>query len=265
MTIYRFRDILQSDQLALGTFLFEFASPGIGQILKHAGAQFVYVDMEHSGFSFETVKSLLRNLHDAGLASLVRPPSAEYHHVARALDMGAQGVVPPMMNAALAREVAKHVRYPPLGHRGAIFAGTHDDFEPGSAADKMTKANDKACFIALIETRQGVQDMEELAKMSGVDGFFVGHFDLSCDLGIPAQFDHPKFLEAFDHIVSVARAHGKQVGRLVASAEEGAALHARGLNLLLYSGDAWLLQNALAEGIRSIRKLASKSAKKSGR
>ena len=257
MTQHDFRGILDRGELALGTFLFEFTSPGIGPILSHAGAQFAYVDMEHSGFSFETLKAILRSLHGAGIASLVRPPSGEYHHVARALDAGAQAIVPPMMDAALARTVISHMKYPPMGHRGAIFAGTHDDFEPGAPAGKMEAANRKTCFIALIESIQGVSDMEELAAMPGLDGFFVGHFDLSCALGVPGQFDHPTFLEAFEQVVAVARAAGKPVGRMAGTIEEAARLHALGLSLLLYSGDAWLLQNALAAGIRGIRERAA--------
>ena len=71
-----FHELTQSRQLKLGTYIGEFATPGIGQILKASGCEYAFVDMEHSGFTFETVKAVLRNLHDAGIATAVRPPSA---------------------------------------------------------------------------------------------------------------------------------------------------------------------------------------------
>ena len=75
----------------LGHFVVEFVTPGIGHILKSAGCDFVFFDMEHSGFGFETVKSALRYFEAAGLPAIVRVPSRDYHHIARAMDMGAEG------------------------------------------------------------------------------------------------------------------------------------------------------------------------------
>ena len=109
-------------------YLGEFATSGIGQILKSAGVDFCFVDMEHSGFTFETVKCTLRHLHDAGVATMVRPPSTQYTHVARACDVGAQGLIPPMMTAQQARQVASFIKYPPHGGRGVAFPIAHDGY-----------------------------------------------------------------------------------------------------------------------------------------
>jgi 4-hydroxy-2-oxoheptanedioate aldolase len=100
MTNKSFRDFTQHRDLKLGTLILEFVSPAIGKITKSAGRDFDMIDMEHTGFSFETVKTALRYAHDAGIASLVRPPSKRADHIARACDMGAQGVLPPMLGSA---------------------------------------------------------------------------------------------------------------------------------------------------------------------
>ena len=84
----------------LGHFIVEFATPGIGHILKSAGCDFVLFDLEHSGFGFETVKSAMRYFEAADLPAIVRVPSREYHHIARAMDMGAEGLMLPMVGNA---------------------------------------------------------------------------------------------------------------------------------------------------------------------
>src|SRR5262245_66510432 len=88
----------------LGHFIIEFATPGIGYILKQAGCDFALFDLEHSGFGFETVKSATRYFEAAGLPAIVRVPSKEYHHIARACDAGAEGIMIPMVSTAAAAD-----------------------------------------------------------------------------------------------------------------------------------------------------------------
>src|SRR5262249_11489632 len=105
-----------------GHFIVEFATPGIGHILKNAGCGFVLFDLEHSGFGFETVKSAIRYFEAAGVAPIVRAPSKEYHHIARACDMGAEGVMLPMVGSAKeARHILDCMKYDPLGKRGVAL------------------------------------------------------------------------------------------------------------------------------------------------
>ncbi len=250
------RDVVTGPGLRLGTYLGEFATSGIGQILAPSGVEFVFVDMEHSGFSFETVKSVVTQLRAAGIGSLVRPPSKEYHDISRTLDVGAQGIVPPMMSAPEAERVAKFMKYPPLGGRGVALGIAHDNYEPGPAAEKLEQANKDTVFIALIETAAGLADVEKIAAMDAVDGLLIGHFDLTCSMGINAQFDHPDFKAAVDRIVGAAKANNKKVGRLAATVEEGRALYEAGFEMIMYSGDIWLFQAAMTAGVAELRKLA---------
>ena len=112
----------QSRELKVGHFIVEFATPGIGHMLKNAGCDFVLFDTEHSGFHNETIKSVLRYFEAARLPAIVRVPSKEYHHIARAADMGAEGIMLPMVNdAEEARHVLDCMKYVPDGaaRRGA--------------------------------------------------------------------------------------------------------------------------------------------------
>jgi 2-keto-3-deoxy-L-rhamnonate aldolase RhmA len=238
----------------LGHFIVEFATPGIGHILKSAGCDFVLFDLEHSGFGFETVKSTLRYFEAAQLPAIVRVPSREYHHIARAMDMGAEGLMLPMVgNAAEVHHIINSMKYHPVGKRGVALQVAHDRYRPGSVADKFVASNRRTTLFCQIETEEGVQNAEEMAAIDGVDCLWVGHFDLSVSLGIPGEFDHPKFKQAIERTVTAARKHNKAMGRLVPTVEQGIEINAQGFDFLCYSGDVWVLHNALAEAIGKLR------------
>lgn len=238
----------------LGHFVVEFATPGIGHILKSAGCDFVLFDMEHSGFGFETAKSAIRYMQAAQLPTILRVPSREYHHIARACDMGAEGVMLPMVGtAAEAKRILDCMKYHPEGARGVALQVAHDDYRPGPVKDKLAAANRRTTFFAQIETAEGVRNAAAIAALPGVDCLWVGHFDLSVSLGIPGEFDNPKFARAIAQVVAAADKHGKALGRLVPTVEQGVQLHAMGFDFICYSGDVWVLHNALAEAIGKLR------------
>lgn len=253
-----FREMTRSRALKLGTYIGEFTHPGMAALLKSAGCGFVFLDMEHSGMSFETAKAMLRGLHDAGIATLLRTPSSAGHHISRACDVGAQGVIPPMMGSAgQAQAVIDGLNYPPEGKRGAAFAIAHDDYLPRPVPEAIAHANGKTSFVALIETVEGVENVERIAALPGTDCLWIGHFDLSNSLGIPGAFDDPRFTEAVARVMRAAKAAGKSVGRLVATPEEARARISEGCDFICYSGDVWLYRAALVAGFTAIREGAA--------
>jgi 2-keto-3-deoxy-L-rhamnonate aldolase RhmA len=248
-------------RLKVGHFIVEFATPGIGHIMKSAGCDFVLFDMEHSGFGFETVKSAIRYMQAADLPTIVRVPSRDYHHIARACDMGAEGVMLPMVGSATeAKRIVDSVKYYPQGRRGVALQVAHDDYRAGPVKDKLAAANRRTTLFAQIETAEGVRNADAIAKLDGVDCLWVGHFDLSVSLGVPGEFQHPKFTKAITAVVAAARKHGKALGRLVPTVEQGLQLHAAGFDFICYSGDVWVLHNALAEAVTRLRAGAAPKA-----
>ena len=261
-----FRELQATKQLKVGTYIGEFATPGIGQMLAAAGCQFAFVDMEHSGFGFETVKALLRNLHDAGIASLVRPPSKAVHHIARACDVGAQGIIPPMLETAEeAATLVGQIKYPPHGSRGAAFGIAHDDYRSKPIADAVAGANDRTSCVALIESVDGVSNASAIAAVDGVDCLWLGHLDLSNSLSIPGEFDDDRFKTAVKSVMDAGLASGKNIGRLCGSPDEAATLFAEGCDFILYSGDVWLFTDALSQGVAATReRIGSATAGRKG-
>lgn len=237
-----------------GHFIVEFATPGIGHILKSAGCEFVLFDLEHSGFGFETVKSAMRYFEAAELPTIVRVPSKEYHHIARALDVGAEGVMVPMVGSAEeARHIVNAMKYTPEGGRGVALQVAHDRYRPGSVTEKLTAANRRSTLFCQIETAHGVENAEAIAAVPGVDCLWVGHFDLSASLSVPGQFESKTFLDAIDRVVAAARKHQKSLGRLVPNVETGVDYNNRGFSFICYSGDVWVLHDALAAALSQLR------------
>lgn len=238
----------------IGNFIVEFATPGIGHILKAAGLDFAFFDMEHSGFSFETLKSAIRYFEAARLPVIVRVAAQQNDMLARACDMGAEGLIAPMIStAAQARAMVDSVKYFPQGRRGVGLQMAHDNYRAAPVADALQAANDRTAVICLIETAEGAENVDAIAAVTGVDGLWVGHFDLSVSLGIPGEFAHPRFTSAMARIVAAGKAHGKFLGRLVPDVDTGIAAYRQGFGLVCYSGDVWVLRDGLAAAGKAIR------------
>lgn len=249
------KEMSRTRDVKLGHFIVEFATPGIGHILKAAGCDFAFLDMEHSAFGFETVKSTLRYFEAAGLPAFVRVPSKDRDFIARICDSGAEGVMVPMVGtAAEAEAIVRAMKYFPRGDRGVALSIAHDNFATQPALAAMAAANERTTLFCLIETAEGIDNVDAIAAVDGVDCLWIGHFDLSQSLGIPGQFDHPDFLAAVDKVVAAGRRHNKALGRLVPKVEEGIRLYAQGFDFCCYSGDVWVLRDALGAAIASLRK-----------
>jgi 2-keto-3-deoxy-L-rhamnonate aldolase RhmA len=247
---------LRQGGIALGTMVFEFNTSGIARIAAAAGAEFAVFDMEHSGWSMETVRMLAATSRSADLLPFVRLPATEYHFLARALDAGAMGLMVPMVESeAQARLIVASAKYTPEGRRGAAFGVAHDDYTAGDPLAKMARANAETLLIAQIETAAGVENVERIAAVEGIDVLWIGHNDLSNSLGIPGQFTHPRYLEAVERVLAACRRSGKAPAFMVASVAEGKERLAQGFRCLAYWGDIWLYREALAEGLRGLREI----------
>ena len=240
--------------VALGTMAFEFNTTGLARLAAGAGAEFVVFDQEHTGWSVETIRMLVATSGAADMVPMVRVPTTQYHLIARVLDVGARGIMVPMVESVeQARLIVQSAKYPPVGRRGAAFGVAHDDYSGGDVGEKIRSANAETLLIAQIETVAGVECVEELAAVDGLDVLWIGHFDLTNSMGIPAQFDHPRYLEAVKRVVAACKAHGKAAGIMGGSVAEATAALEQGFRIVAYSGDLWLYQLALREGLTAIR------------
>lgn len=239
---------------AVGTMMFEFQSPGAAQATAMAGADFALFDMEHTGWTFETIKDLVIATRGTAMVPMVRIPATEYHFIARVLDVGAMGVMVPMVESAeQAQLLARCAKYPPLGRRGCAFGIAHDEYAGGDVTAKMQSSNDEVLLIAQIETASGLEQVEQIAAVEGVDVLWIGQFDLSASLGIAGQFQHPTFVAAVERVMAACRAHGKVGAFMTTTHEFGQWVVEKGFRMLAWSGDIWVYQNALRVGLDALR------------
>ena len=152
----------------------------------------------------------------AALPTIVRAPSRRYEDVARICDAGAEGVMLPMVSTVEeAEEIVRSMKYTPRGRRGVVVRSAVDRYTTGPTVEKLAAANERTTLFAQIETADGVRNAEAIAAVDGVDCLWIGHFDLSCSLGVPGEFEHPDFLAAVDRVIAACQNTGKSLGRLV--------------------------------------------------
>jgi 2-keto-3-deoxy-L-rhamnonate aldolase RhmA len=250
---------------AFGPMIMEFFVPGMPAIIDATGADYALFDMEHTGAGLETMKTMVAGCRGLDLAPLVRVPRGEYHFIARALDIGAHGIMVPMVgSAAEAAAIASAAHYPPAGRRGAGFGLAHDDYRTAPPPETMAKAAARTLTIAQIETVEGLNEVEAIAATPGIDVVWLGHFDLSNFMGIPAQFRHPDFIAAARRIANAARGHDKIAGILATDQAWAEEYWGYGYRMLAYGLDHMLFQAALAAGLRDLRGLAAVALPTSG-
>ena len=241
--------------VSIGTFIFEFSTTGIARIAAEAGAEFLVFDMEHTGWSVETIRMLIATTGSTDSLPLVRVPTTEYDFIARVLDMGATGIMVPMVESAeQAQQIVASAKYPPVGRRGAAFGVSHDNYKGGDIVQKINSANSETLLIAQIETATGVRNAREIAAVDGIDVLWIGHFDLSNSLGIPGQFDHPDFCRAVDDVLAACREHNCIPGFMAGDANDGRKLLDQGFRMIACGGDLWVYQTALQQNIAALTK-----------
>jgi len=257
------KEKLLAGKPVFGTFGWEFLVPGLPQIVKVAGAEFLLMDMEHSGADYEAIKTQAQLCRGLDLVPMARVPANQYTFIARALDVGCMGIMAPMVSSAEEAEfIVSCTRYPPVGRRGAAFGFAHDDYEGGSVADKIKKAHERTLVMCLIETAEGIKNIDKIAQVPGVDVLWLGHFDLTNFLGIPAQFDHPKYVAAIEKLVAAAKKHNKVLACMTADEKWSRDYWDKGFRLFAVGVDAHLLQGAIRQGMTTLHGLARDRVKK---
>jgi len=248
------KEALARGETALGTMVTEFATPGIARLASGAGAEFILFDLEHTGYDYERLRNVLAAAEASSAVPFLRVPDADYQFVSRGLDIGALGVmVASVESAEEAESIAAASRFPPTGKRGFGLVLLRDDFLPEGLAATLDHVNRATMILAQIETAAGLDVVEKIAAVEGIDVLWIGHFDLSASLGIPGEFENPVFVDAVDRVLAAGKASGKPVGMVCSSVEEGADLLRRGFRLLAYQIDVVLYQDSVRAGINALR------------
>jgi len=241
----RTKNKLREDRPAYGV-LHSFAHPHIAEMIGLSGCDFAVIDGEHGlGREGEHV-ACVQALAATPATSVLRVPSRDTVGVRRALDIGVEGIlVPDVRTPEEAAAIARACFYPPRGDRG-FAAGTLRAADYGFAVEDYVGSGGAELLLCLmIESAEGVENAAGIAAVDGVDVIQVGPFDLSYDLGIPGEFDHPEFTRALQGIEAAALAAGKALGGMPLPGLALDALLERGYRMITVGADIPMLAAAL--------------------
>lgn len=245
--------LVESGRPAIGSWI-GFTDPYSVEALADAGFDWLLIDTEHFPISRESLRTILVAMKGSPSVPVVRLPSNAPDHFQTALDLGAQGVVVPMVNSPQdAAQAVTFCRYPPLGTRG--FSPTRasryfHDLEQYAAA-----ANGQIFLIVQIETPQAVANIDGILATKGIDGIFIGPSDLASFMNLPARTNHPDVERVVGELIDSACARSMPFGLPTWTPEECLSYVKRGARLLTLGSDLHFLSNSARTGLSGIRRL----------
>lgn len=207
-----FDDKLASGEGVVGTFC-HLGGEAVAECLALSGLDYVIIDTEHGPFSEESTCSMVRACELHGTEAFVRVRDSSRAAVLRALDLGVRGIIiPDVQSLEEARALVEYAKFFPMGARGFAFSRSAGyGFAPdmGTVAEYFAKSNRRTILMPQCETRGALEAIEDIAALEGVDGIFVGPYDLSVALGAPAKFDTPEFKAALVRVLKACKDNGK--------------------------------------------------------
>lgn len=231
-------------------------SPMWPSLAKQLGIDFVFVDTEHTPVDRTLLGWICQSYQALGIPPVVRLPCNDAFEACKALDAGAGGVIGPYLEtAAQVRALVGAIKYRPLkGERLQDALRDPNSLEP-ELREYLEQRNGDKILIVNIESVPAIQNLEEICAVPGLDAVLIGPHDLSCSLGIPEQYDHPRFDEAVREIFRIARSHGVGAGiHYWLGLEQEITWAQAGGNLVMHSSDQTVFFRNLQSDIAHLRK-----------
>lgn len=250
---------LRSGQPVLGAWL-SITDPLASEVMSRVGFDFLLIDTEHAPVNRETLQTMLLMFNGSETTPIVRVPWNDQVWIKWALDVGAEGVLVPLIRTAEdARQAVAACKYPLEGVRG---------FGPRAASnfyrdvdEYLQEAEDRIVVIVQIEHIDAVRNLDEILKVPGVDCVFIGPADLSGSLGVLCQWEHPRLLQAIDTVIAKAHAAGVPVGMAVDDpVPEVLRWLRKGVQLVTLGLDWIWMREAAAESLTGVRNGLSQGA-----
>lgn len=243
---------LLEGKVTFGTWI-QLGHPGIAEVLANAGFDWIAVDCEHTDIGVQEFANIVRGMYGRGPVPLVRVRENDTLAIRQMLDIGAQGVIVPLVNTAEeAKKAVAAAKFPPAGIRGFAFYRANDW---GINFDEYAKnANRDIVVVVMIESKEAIENIDEILAVDGIDGVFVGPYDMSGSYGVIGQTSHPEIIEACHTVVKACQRADKAAGLHVVLPSKDAiekAIHdgftfiALGMDdVFLDQGARFALQNA---------------------
>lgn len=247
------KDRLKNGERLFGPFV-NLCHPAVMEIAGLAGFDFAIIDTEHGEISSDRAVDMVRAAKLSGLSPVVRVYGNQPELIAKALDIGAEGVqVPQVGTKAEALAAVKAAKFSPEGARGCnryVRAAQY------SATDKFAyfgNANQETTAIIQVEGKEGMDNLPDILTVPGIDVLFIGPYDLSASLGIPGQVDHPRLVAAMDNTMELARQAGVAIGFFVDDVESAVKWKNRGVQYISFAADVGLLYEVFRQKVNAFK------------
>lgn len=249
----RLKQKLKSGQPTFGAWLV-FSDPFAAEIMTGCGFDWLLIDAEHSPFTLDSLLPVLMAFNGLETVPLVRVPWNDRGLIKQMLDLGAEGILVPMVNSAEeARQAVAACKYPPAGIRG--FGPRRASGYARTSKAYIQTANESLLVLVQIEHIEAVRRVEEILAVPGLDAVLLGPMDLSASMGRLGQIDHPDVQSAIEKVIAAARAAGLPVGvPMEADTETLMKWAARGCNLIIAGEQDGLLRRAADTALADFRR-----------
>ena len=249
------KEVLKTGGCAVGTMIHRFVYADVGALVKRAGVDFVLIDTEHAPLGMESASLLCISTRAAGVVPIVRVPDSQYHLIARRLDAGALGIMMPRVRTRAEVElIVESAKYPPLGGRGCGIRPVMLDFEStGTLSGDMDWINENTLICIQIETREAMENLEEILSVPGVDATIMGPQDLSIALGTPGNHRSRAMELAVDRMIEVCDKYGVAPGIHIRNTELLLDMKRRGMRLLACGFDEGFMLEAMSQTMNLLR------------
>ncbi len=251
---------LAAGEASVGTWL-TLPSPEAAEYVSRVGFDWLVADAEHNPMDIRTLAQMFAAIAASPTAPMVRIPWNSPEHFKRVLDAGAWGVVVPMVNSKVeAEQAVESARYAPLGQR-SVGGGRHAMSFGTTAAEYYSHANDEILLVLQIEHIDGVENVDEIMSVPGVDAMFIGPNDLAASmglgLGVPLESDEPRLMEAIQHAREACVRHGVAPGIHCSSAAAVNRRIAEGFQYCAMASELRYMLGGLSEDIANLNWKAS--------
>ncbi len=250
---------LQEGGVCFGTMLRILKSPQAVSMAASAGWDYIILDTEHNDYDIETLGNFSLVAKYEALALFVRVPDKLYHEMARILDVGAEGLVLPQVRTPAETErIIQATKYAPMGKRGVSISSIATLYRDYDIVSYTGWANRETMIIVQIESEEGVNNVEKIVSMQGVDAVMIGPADLSHDLGISGQIHHPRMEEAFRTVIAACNKYDVAPGIHLTNMEDVDKWVNEGMRFITYSYDSKFFKDASNEALGKLRWIAEK-------
>jgi len=207
------KEKLRAGEAALGITVRTSRTPDIARIAKSTGHDFIFIDGQHSIFDLESTIAIAHAALGIGMTCLVRVRNVDDPDASLLLDNGAAGIIyPDVSTAAQAQKAVDACKFPPIGKRSVVGGYPHFDFASIPLSESVPQLNDHCLLVCMIETVEGLNNVEKIAAVKGVDVIHLGSNDLLANMGKPGKFDDPDIFAAQERVIKAARDNGIVAG-----------------------------------------------------